>query len=137
MSLIRINRQPTRSQLRVFALAWALAFGCFAFSAWGEELPILASTLAAFAFGVPAVGLSWPAMLRFAYLGLTYLTFPLGWLFSHVILALIYYLVLTPTGWLLRLFRYDPLARRWDRDATSYWKARDESPTTESYFRQH
>ncbi|MFD6156625.1 hypothetical protein ACFWF7_18815 [Nocardia sp. NPDC060256] len=37
------------------------------------------------------------------------------------LLAPIYFLLVTPLGLLLRLIR-DPLHRRWDRQAFSYWR---------------
>ncbi|WP_155070816.1 hypothetical protein [Streptomyces taklimakanensis] len=37
-----------------------------------------------------------------------------------VLLAIVYYLVVTPVGLLARVVR-DPLARGWDRGARTYW----------------
>jgi hypothetical protein len=36
------------------------------------------------------------------------------------LLAAVYYLVVTPIGLVSRLI-HDPLSRRWNRDAQSYW----------------
>ena len=88
------------------------------------------------AFIVPAIGLVKPSILRGAFLTLSYLTWPIGWVVSHVILAIVYYAVLTPIALLLRLFKYDPLTRRMDRGASTYWKPVSTSPI-ERYFRQH
>jgi len=40
---------------------------------------------------------------------------------TYVVLTVTYYLVLTPMGLLMRLFRRDPLNLRFDPDAESYW----------------
>jgi hypothetical protein len=45
----------------------------------------------------------------------------LGRIMSPVIMAALYYLVFTPCGLLLRLFRRDPLRLRADPHAASYW----------------
>ena len=37
------------------------------------------------------------------------------------LLIAVYYLLVTPAGLLSRLVGRDPLARRWDRGARSYW----------------
>ena len=43
---------------------------------------------------VPALGEVWPGGLRIVYLAVSYATFPIGWGVSHIILAVVYYLVL-------------------------------------------
>jgi len=49
----------------------------------------------------------------------------LGWVVSHVILAVVYFAVVTRVGLVRRLFGYDPLRLRVDGDAQTYWAARD------------
>ena len=47
-----------------------------------------------------------------------------GWLsavMTYVVLTLAFFLVLTPLGLIRRLFGGDPLRRRRDRNAASYW----------------
>jgi hypothetical protein len=138
MSLIRINRHPSSRSLRVFAAA--LSAFCLAW-AWGfwrrgwapVSLSFLGIVVLALVFAVIR-----PGWLRGAYLGLSYLTFPIGWVVSHVILAVVYFAVFTPIGLLLRVCGHDSLARRFDRGAVSYWQPRAErAPDPESYFRQH
>lgn len=58
----------------------------------------------------------------------------LGKVMVYPIFAVIYYLVVTPTGLLLRLFGKDPLARNAPAKPT-YWKTR-EPPKKERYERQ-
>jgi hypothetical protein len=138
MSLIRINHHPRTRQLRVFAGAWLVCFGLLAVLLRAKGHQYAAIAVGGIAIGIPSVGLAASEVLRLAYLGLSYATFPIGWLMSHAILAALYYLVVTPVGLLLRLFDYDPLERRIDRAASTYWKARDERPSsTDRYFRQH
>jgi len=49
----------------------------------------------------------------------------LGAIVTPVVMALVFYLTVTPTALLLRLFGKDPLRRRFDPSATSYWIRRD------------
>ena len=44
---------------------------------------------------------------------------------SPIVLGLMFYVVLTPIGIAMRLFGRDEMRRRWNRDAKSYWIARD------------
>lgn len=56
---------------------------------------------------------------------------------SPVIMALLFYLVITPTGLVMRLFRRDILRLRYDADADSYWIAREPADSeTSSYKNQ-
>ena len=59
---------------------------------------------------------------------------PIGWTISHVILSIVYYLVLTPTGLLLRLLGRDPLKKSPEQGAASYWIERRQRDRA-SYFR--
>ena len=58
----------------------------------------------------------------------------LGKVISPIVLALIYYLAVTPTGIFLRIFGKDNLDRKYDYQAETYWKKRDIKP--ESMQRQ-
>jgi hypothetical protein len=51
-------------------------------------------------------------------------------------MAVVYYMLLTPVGLLLRLCGNDPLRRRLDRQATSYWTPRSQDVPLDRYFRQ-
>ncbi len=136
MALIRINKNPGRQQLLVFGLAWLVFFGIWGVVAWTKAAPTLARGLWVWAGAIPIAGLFFPRGLRWVYVGLSYATYPIGFVVSHVVLAIIYYLLLTPIGLIMRLLRYDPLSRRFDAQAPSYWKARPHPKPVASYFRQ-
>ena len=55
------------------------------------------------------------------YVGWMDASWPMGWVFSHVLLGVTYYLVITPIGLILRLLGKDPMRRRFDREAKTYW----------------
>jgi hypothetical protein len=64
------------------------------------------------------------------------LTRPIGWAVSHLVLAVVFYALITPIGSVMRLFGRDALERRFDPAAQSYWAARDPGDDTARYFRQ-
>ena len=136
MSLIRINRNPTRSQLVVFGLAWLVVFGAWTAAAAVKGHTDTAWILGGLAAGIPSIGILWPRGIRPLFVGLSDATSPVGWVVSHVILGLLYFLVFTLMGLIMRLVRYDPLKRRFDRAAPTYWLPRDPSRPSSSYFRQ-
>jgi len=137
MAMIEINWKPTRKELRQFAGIWLVFFG--AFGAWryymGSHAVAQWLWLAAAAVGIP--GLILPALVRPIYVGWMVLAFPIGWTVSHLLLGTIYYLVLTPFGLLMRATGNDPMKRKFDRQAKSYWAEHRTGDDPSTYFRQY
>jgi hypothetical protein len=136
MSLIRIDPNPGRRQLAVFGVVWLAFFAIVGMAALKHGGAAAGATLIALGVLVPASGWVWPRFLRAVYLALAYATFPLGLVLSWVLLAAVYYLVLTPIGLFMRAIGHDPLNRSGDARAGSYWVAREEDEGRGSYFRQ-
>lgn len=137
MSLVRINRQPAPRQLLVFAAAWTVFVGVAGGLQWLEERPNVAAACWIAAALVPAVGAVWREGLRRFYVALMLVTFPIGWVVSTVVLATLFFGVLTPIGFLLRLRRHDAMQQTDASRADSYWHRRDGAPRAASYFRQY
>ena len=138
MAIIEINRNPTRKELNQFGFIW-LGFLTFfgAIARFKLDAPTVALVLWIAAVVVPVIGWTVPAFMRAIFLGMSYLAWPIGFVVSHVILALVYYLVFTPVGLAMRIFGYDPMKRRFDDAAPSYWVERDPAVTApKRYFRQ-
>jgi hypothetical protein len=136
MSLIRIERNPNGRQLLVFGSAWLVFLGLWGVSAWRRGHPAQAETLWVLAAAVPFAGLASRKVLRHVYVGMSYVTYPVGVVASSIVLALVYFLALTPIGLTMRLFGHDPLTRKFEPRAASYWKPRNKNKTPESYFNQ-
>ena len=138
MAVIEINRNPTRRELNQFGFIWLgflVLFGAIARFKLGA--PNLALGLWVAAVVVPVVGWVIPSVMRAVFLGMSYAAWPIGFVVSHVILALVYYLVFTPIGLAMRLFGYDPMKRRFDDGVSSYWVERDPAASeAKRYFRQ-
>jgi hypothetical protein len=137
MALIRINHRPNRRQLLVFALAWAGFVGALGWAQWTKGRAPLAVGCWVLAVGVPLVGAAWREGLRRFYVGLSYATYPIGYVVSTVALVVIYYAVLTPLGLILRVGRHDPLQKNPAARAGSYWHPRPAARKPADYFRQH
>ena len=84
-----------------------------------------------------AFGVIWPRALKYVYIVWMALAFTLGFVMSNVILTLFFFLFVTPIGLLARLFQKDFLARKWDKQAASYWiQSGSEVKTANAYERQ-
>jgi Saxitoxin biosynthesis operon protein SxtJ len=139
MPLVAIDAKPSASRLRLFAGLWfPLFFALVGLRIWR----ITGSLAAAGAVWGATVCVSFACLAflplaRLLYVGLMALTFPLGYVFSHVVLGAVFFGVLTPAGLLLRIFGFDPMQRTIDRSAKSYWTARATQTPIERYFRQY
>jgi len=62
----------------------------------------------------------------------------IGWLVSHTIILAIFYLVLTPIGILLKIFRKKLLDLKINRSEESYWIPREKDEALQqNYFNQY
>ena len=72
---------------------------------------------------------------RSIYLAFAILTYPIGLVVSFLLIGLLYYAVITPIGLIFMLLKKDPLSRRFDRSADSYWLERGKPKNINSYYR--
>lgn len=137
MDLIEKNLPATSSQLRIFGVLLAIFFGLvgglvlYHTSSWILAYVIWSAALVVCVFYY-TVKSSQPLIFR-AWMAAVY---PIGWFISHMLLALIYYLVITPIGLIVRLCKRDPLQREFDRSATTYWMDCRRNENVERYFQQ-
>lgn len=135
--MIDLKLNPSCKELRLFAAMQIAFFALIAFLLWRKNS--IVDTTAWYIVGVSVVtgiaGLLWPAFIRVVYVAWMIAVFPIGWTISHAVLAVVFYLVVTPIGWMLRLSGRDPMQRKFDAQAKTYWQPRTAKPT-DRYFRQ-
>lgn len=137
MSMIEINRNPSRRELFWFGALLPMFFAALgAVARWIWGTPGVGNWIWGVGVAVTVVFAVTPPLRRPLYVGWMYAALPIGWTISHLLLGGIYYFIFTPVGLLMRLFRYDPLHRRFDKQAQSYWIPRDTGTNTARYFRQ-
>ena len=135
--MIAIQWNPSTKQLRQFAGIWFPAFcGLVGWSIghktghWSEvEIGwVLAGLLS-------VGGLVLPALIRPIFVGLILLTFPIGWVVSHLLLGLIFYGVVAPIGLILRMSGHDPLQLK-KPGGNTVWKTSVGKTDATRYLRQ-
>jgi hypothetical protein len=137
MSLLDANPYPSRRELKWFGVILAVLFGvvgatlrwrtgsaAVAAAVWSAGAILVGVYLALPPFRCP-IYRAWMAAVR-----------PLGWLLSHAMLGLVFLGAVTPTGLLLRLRGRDPIRRRFDPGAGTYWEPHDPGADPTRYFRQ-
>jgi hypothetical protein len=116
-----------RSELRTFGITLGIAFGLLSgLIYWRGKvspLPFFIISALFFFFGLVLPGLLKP--IQKAWMTLSVI---LGWVMTRVILIVAFYLMVTPIGLLARLFGKDFLSRKYDRDATTYWISKKDTP---------
>jgi len=137
MAMIELDTSPSERTLRHFGWLLLAFFGLVGGLVWWRfEAPMVSYGLWGGGALVSALYFALPSLRRPLYLGWLYAAFPLGWLISHVVMAIVYYGVVTPTGLVSRAFGRDVLQQTIDRDASSYWVERQDAVEPERYFEQ-
>jgi len=138
MALVSLNLKPSDKQLREFgiaALVMCAVLGGLLFwkgTVAGLGLGVFcAAGVVVFVLSRVAAGL-----VRPIYLALIVATFPIGWVISHAVMAIFYYVIIGGTGLVFKLIGRDPLCRKIDRQAESYWVEYKHHRTAKDYFHQ-
>lgn len=137
MSLLRLNTQPSRRQLIQFGAAWIVFFALAALFAASRGAPVSPWWILALALIPPLIGWIIPGFLRLLFITLAVITFPIGFVVSHLILAALYYLVLSPIGLILRWFKPELFPKRPDPSLPTYWHSRTVTRKPGDYFKPY
>jgi hypothetical protein len=137
MGLIELKTDATKKELAWFGLLLLAFTGIVGLLVWRATGALNAPRYIWGAGVVLAtVYYAVPPLRRPMFLGWMYAAYPIGWVVSHVLLGIIYFGILTPIGKLMAAFGYDPMERRFDRAASSYWVERERHTDPTRYFRQ-
>ena len=126
----------TNTVLRQFAALSILVFGGMAYWQRLHGRSTLALIFVALAVLIGPLGLLKPQAIRFVFVGITGMLFPIGWLVSQIVLALLFFGVFTPVALLFKLIGRDALARHQRPEVPTYWVVQPSVKDLRSYFRQ-
>jgi hypothetical protein len=129
-----MHQEASIKQLRSFGLLVGGVFAVIGF--WpavfrGEALRLWALAIAGLLIGPALVA---PRVLKSVYQVWMILGHVLGWINTRIILSIIFYIVFTPAGVLMRLLKKDPMRRKPEPDAESYRVVRQ--PRSGSHMKQ-
>jgi len=146
MKMIEIDFRPDRRQLRQFGFIALVAFGLVGLLTWwknglfgfdfgGATQAVVgvfwALGLVSGLFALVAPRANWPL-----YVTLMVVTYPIGFVLSYVLMAVLFYGMFTPVGLIFRLIGRDSLNRRFEPEAKTYYARHRPAKSTERYFRQ-
>ena len=133
-----LNFRPEPRLLRQFAMLWLIFFnglGTFQWLVRGNARAGLLLVVIGCLGGI--LGLIRPAAVRWLYAAGMAVSYPIGWLLSHLMLAVLFYGMITPIALLFRLRGRDLLQRRHVPNQKSLWLPKALPQDMRSYFRQY
>jgi hypothetical protein len=117
------KEKSEKEQLRSFGITMGIAFliitGLIALKHRHSLIP--ASVFSAFFF---IAGLLIPAVLKPIHIFWMKLAHVLSWINTRLLLCVVFYVLFFPIGLIMKLFGFDPLDRKLERDRSSYWQER-------------
>jgi carbamoyltransferase len=135
LSLANINSSPTAKELREFGLAAVVASIVLSILLYLLTDISLKTYAIIIAVGIGAFFFSLisKSVTRRLYIAMQLAASPIGITVNIVLLSIVFFLLITPIGLVLRLFGRDELQRKIDRAAKSYWKKRKAPSPGEPY----
>ncbi len=137
MKWSEINSNPNRRVLRQFGCVGFVILGALAVHQYRIGHHHAGIALGAVGLLMGLAGLARPSLLRWLFVGWMKVAFPLNWIVSELVLALIFYGVLTPLALFFRLVGRDALDLKASAGRASYWIPKPPASDVRRYFRQH
>jgi MFS family permease len=144
--MTEMNLKPDERTLRQFGFIAFFGFGLVAALAWfellifsfglGEAKQWVAGGFGALAVVSMLLSLVFPKANLPIYLGLTIVSFPIGFVLSYVIMGTLFYLLITPVALFFKVTGRDTMNRRFEPEAETYWIPVARERSKESYFKQ-
>jgi hypothetical protein len=136
--MIELNLNPPKKDLKLFAALQVIFFSVISWMVYrrtGSFTPGPAIIVAVSAV-VGTIGWLVPSAIRWIYAVWMIAVFPIGWVVSHIVMAIAWYCVITPIALILRSKGHDALQQSIDPNAETYWTTREQQPDSKRYFQQ-
>lgn len=133
-----VTRAPKPKVVRQFAVLCFVIFGAFGlFQALGRAKPILGWSCVAFALLSLVLGLTAPRLFRWVFTLSMLIAFPIGFVVSQVMLAVLFFVVFLGVGLALRASGRDAMLRHRKPAGQSYWETKAMPADARRYLRQY
>lgn len=134
MSLVKLNMEPDRKQLRQFGMVSLFAIPAVAWIAGAGQTVLIICGLIGIAIGFSSLFV--PRALKIPFIALTVVTAPIGIVVGELVVLIVYFFVFFPVGLWFRLIGRETMSLKFDPNAKSYWTTKQKSDKLNSYFRQ-
>jgi hypothetical protein len=147
MALIKLNLDPSTGELRKFGFIALAVFAAAGLLVWLRATPlspVIGESAGTVARALWVIGglsggfsLIAPRANRPLFVTMSVVGFPIGLAISYASMAALFFLVMAPFGVIRRVVAGDPLARRLDRSAPTYWVPHKRVRGPQRYFSQY
>jgi hypothetical protein len=127
--------KPTTRVLRQFAGAWLVFFLVLSAMAFWKRhnVPQSCVFVAVALYGI--AGLVRPNAVRLLFIVASVAAYPIGWLVSQIVLAVMFYGVITPIGFFWKIRGRDTLQLRSEPKQPTFWIKRGPTPSPDRYLK--
>ncbi len=136
--MLDIDHQPSAAEQRWLGVALALSLtiiGRLLTRVFGR--PVLQEVMLTLGILLGLVYYLVPRTRMPIYRAARLVQMPMAFVVWYTVLAILFYLVITPIALVMRLLGRDPLTRRLEPSRPSYWEIHITPPDTERYFRMY
>lgn len=138
MAIVDINWNPNRRELRWFGGLLIVFCGVVAWVvSRGRDDSTLPIAIAATGAVAGVTGLLRPELIRYVYVAWMVAVSPIAFVVSNLIVAVVFYLVVTPIGFAMKFAGRDAMRLEPRRDADSHWVEKKMPKDARRYFRQY
>ena len=134
--ILDLKLKATDNEARVFAGGQLLLCLLIAWWLYGGGHGTAAAMVLLISTVFCTVGMVRPPAIAWVYAGWMLITFPVGWVMSYVVASLVYFLVVTPIGLIVRVVGRDALGRTFEPESETYWVETPDRAESARYFRQ-
>ena len=146
MALVKMEWNPTAKMLKTFGIIGIVAFPLLALAVYyrfnlfalippSGMMPTVWVLLGLAAYcGIGAAAA--PMILKPLFIGMSVVGVPIGIVVSFLMLAIIYFLVITPIALIFKIIGRDSMTRKFEPAAQTYWVKRPPTINVKRYFRQ-
>ncbi|MDP2905510.1 MAG: SxtJ family membrane protein [Candidatus Omnitrophota bacterium] len=121
------NKYCSREVLKKFGMTMAVAFLVIAAVVFlrRRHAPLSLLVISGSFF---VLGIALPAILKPVYAAWMKLAVILSWINTRIILLILFYLILTPIGLIMRVFGKGTLDFKIEKNRDSYWQKKEKKP---------
>lgn len=126
---MNVDKKINKRDLMIFGLIWALIFSLIAFFPVinGGEVRVW-SAIVSGCFA--CISLAVPQILKYFYIIWVKFGNVVGKINSFIIIGVLFFIIFTPFGVIMRLLGKDLLSKKIDKSSSSYWVTRDGQPSS-------
>ncbi len=121
-------------ELKKFAIILGVVLLILASLNWWREHETVAVVFIVIAIASELIAFIKPILIKPVFITLTTVAKGIGWVNTRILLSIVFYLIMTPMGFIMRLFGKDFIDQKLDKHASTYWHERTEKIFSQKHY---